>query len=361
MAVNINERNEESKEIRIGGEQEVSVAVITYNGMNVIKLCLESIFAQTYRPFRVFLINNASTDGTSEWVRDNYPEVEVLNYPKNRGPNPARNLAIRQSKNRLVLLVDDDAVLEKDCLSELVKAAKTYPEAAVWSPRIIYFDNRDVIQFEGVFLHYIGEAILLNGETSLREGLNNITPIDIAGGVSYLVSRDAAISIGLFDEDYFFGRTDGEFTFRLTLAGYKLYTVPKAACYHRVKKRGLSKVFYQTRNRWYLILSTYSLRTLVFLMPALSVYEMSLVLFLSMKRRSTDYVRGVSEVIVNLPLILAKRKAIQSTKIAADRNVLYSSSINIRSDLIEHSVFSTMKSILDRLFRAYWKLIYRIL
>lgn len=358
---NINERNGEFKKMLAQDNEEVTVAVISYNGMNVIKLCLNSIFAQTYNAFCVFLINNASTDGTSEWVRENYPLVKVLDYPENNGPNPARNLAVRESPNRLILLVDDDAVLEKNCLSELVRASQTYPEAAVWSPRIVYYDKQDIIQFEGVFQHYIGEAILLNGEKFLNDGVKDITPIDIAGGVSYLLSKDKAMTIGLFDEDYFFGRTDGEFTFRLTLSGNKIFTVPKAICYHRVKKRGLSKVFFQIRNRWYVMLTTYSWRTLVLLVPALIVYELSLVFFLLIKGGFIDYIKAVSKVFISLPIILEKRTSIQALKKVPDRNVLYCASVNMRGDLIKNPFVSVAKSFMDGFFSSYWKLICRVI
>ncbi|PSO88833.1 MAG: hypothetical protein BRC46_17205, partial [Cyanobacteria bacterium QS_6_48_18] len=139
---------------------------------------------------------------------------------ENKGPNPARKLAIRKSPNPLVVLVDDDAVLEENCIAELIKAYQKYPDGAVWSLRIVYYYKQDVIQFEGDCIHYLAEAVLLNGDKPIENGVKDVTRIQIAGGVSYFVSKGASMSIGLFDEDYFFGRRDGEFTFRLNHSGY---------------------------------------------------------------------------------------------------------------------------------------------
>ena len=352
---------ENMDEMDIKNNPEVTVAVISYNGKKVIQLCLDSIFSQTYKPLKVFLINNASTDGTPAWVKKHYPEVEVLDYPENKGPNPARNFAIQKSPNSLVMLVDDDAVLEENCIHELVQAAKKYPDSAVWSPRIVYHDQQDLIQFEGVFLHYLTEAILLNGDTPISQGVKEITPIQVAGGVSYMVSKEAALSVDLFDEYYFFGRTDGEFTFRLTQAGQTLYTVPKAVCYHRVKRRGLSKVFYQVRNRLYLMLTTYSWKTIVFLLPALIVYEISLVAFLLLKGSILEYIKAVFEVISDLPKILERRKLVQTHRQLPDRDVIHNGPVNIRGDLVENKVIAFLKSLLDGFFIFYWKLIYRFI
>ncbi|MGF1524776.1 MAG: glycosyltransferase family 2 protein [Leptolyngbyaceae cyanobacterium] len=337
---------------------EVTVAIVSYNGMKVLPSCIQSVFAQTYQNFRVLLVNNASTDGTPEWVAEHYPQVEIIHNSENKGPNPARNLGILKSENDLVLLMDDDAVLSESCLEELVNASRMYPEAAIWDPRIVYHDKRDTIQLDGTYIHYISEAILLDAEKPLSEGVKDITPIQAAAGICLLINKAAAESIGLFDEDYFFGRTDGEFTFRLTLSGYKLYAVPQAICYHRVKKRGLSKVFYQVRNRWYFTLTLYSYRTLILSAPALFVYEICLVFFMLLKGRIKEYLTAVFEVIVQLPALLQKRRSIQSLRKVPDREILHSGLINIRGDLVENPVIASLKSLLNRFLNSYWKLIY---
>ncbi|MGC1308910.1 MAG: glycosyltransferase [Phormidesmis sp.] len=355
------ETAEDSGAIAPPNQPQVTVAVISYNGKKVVELCLESIFAQTYPNLKIWLVNNASTDGTPEWVAEKYPQVEVLNYPENKGPNPARNFALKESPNSLVMLVDDDAVLEDNCIAELVVAAQKYPNGAVWSPRIVYHDQPDLIQFEGAYIHYLTEAILVSGDTPLEEGVKDITPIQVAGGVSYMASKEAAKEVGMFDEYYFFGRTDGEFTFRLTQAGQDIYTVPKAICYHRVKRRGLSKVFYQVRNRWYLMLTTYAWKTIFLLAPALLVYELSLMVFLTLKGRIAEYGRAVLNIISDFPKILDRRREIQKLRKLPDREIIHSAPMNIRGDLVENKAIALAKSLLDTFFGLYWKLVERFI
>jgi GT2 family glycosyltransferase len=339
----------------------ITIGVITYNGRNVLPLCLESIYEQTYPHYRLVVIDNASTDGTSDWLKTNYPDLSVIKMLENRGPNPARNVVIKSSTSRLILLVDDDAVLHPDCLYNLYQAAHDYPDAAVWSPRIVYYDQPNLIQFEGVYLHYTCEAILLNGDTPITYGLGSIMPIQVAGGVSYLLDRDKAQQIGLFDEDYFFGRTDGEFTYRLSLAGYKLYTVPNAICLHRVKIRGLSKVFYQIRNRWDMILKCYSARTLLFISPALIVYEVALILFMLKQSQLKGYLKAMHSVLTSRHQIIKKRCLVQSLRRTKDKDLLFAHAMNIRNDLIQSRLEARLKDILDRFFHSYWHLIIKLL
>lgn len=336
----------------------VTVAVVTYNGINVIQHCLNSILAQSYQPCQIFVINNASTDDTSEWIQAHYPQVMVINLSENRGPNPARNVGILKTPDtNLTLLVDDDAILDKNCLSELLKAYQQYPDGAAWAPRIVYDDQPERIQYEGTFIHYTAEAVLLNSNQPTHQGLQEITPVHAANGTCFLVSKSAATAIGLFDEDYFFGRTDGEFTFRLTLSGYSLYTVPSAVCSHRVKKRGFSKVFYQIRNRWYFMLTTYSGRTLLLLLPPLMIYEMSLMAFLLIKGQIGEYFKAIIAVVKSLPQLWQKRHSIQQLKVVSDREVLCSDSMYMREDLLKNRTQAFLKSKLEEVFRLYWKFI----
>lgn len=338
----------------------VTAAVITHNGRAVVPQCLESLFNQTIAPERVLVINNASTDGTAEWVREHFPRAELIDRPTNNGPNPARNEGLRRATTELVLLVDDDAILDRRCLEELLAAYRRYPDAALWAPRILYHDRPEIIQFEGTHIHYLQEAILLNPDAPVSKGVEDVAAIQAAAGVCLLLSRSKAFSVGLFDEDYFFGRTDGEFTFRLTLAGYPLYTIPRARCYHRVKKRGTAKVFYQQRNRWHMILSCYQWRTILLISPALALYEICLFAFLLTKGAAHEHLRANVQVIRDLPKILRKRRAIQRMRKVPDRAVLHCGPINVRSDLMSHGLLAAAKRLLDKTFGVYWLLVRRL-
>ncbi len=354
------EQAPQTQPLPLGNQPEVTVGIISYNGRKIIELCIESLLRQTYKNFRIQLINNSSTDGTPEWVAEHYPDINILNL-ENNGPNPARNLAITSSSSNLVLLVDDDAILSNNCLEELVNAAQQYPDAAIWSPRIVYNDRRDTIQFEGAKMHYLTETILVSGDTPIKDGIQGITQVQMIAGVTLLVSQKKAIEIGLMDEYYFFGRTDGEFTYRLTQAGEQIYTVPDAICYHRVKKRGLSKVFYQIRNRWLMLLTMFSLKTIILAAPALLVYELSLMGFLTLKGSLLEYLRAIWDIISHFPTVLKRRKAIQAVRKIPDKDLIQYDAINIRGDLVENKALVFLKSSLDAFFGFYWKLICRFI
>jgi len=187
-----------------------------------------------------------------------------------------------------------------------------------------------------------------------RDGCENLRP-------DVMLSAAISTTVGLFDEDYFFGRTDGEFTFRLTLAGQPLYAVPQAICYHRVKKRGLSKVFYQIRNRWYFTLTLYAWRTIVLAAPALLLYELSIISFLWVKGAGKDYFAAISQVLGNLPMLMQKRQTIQAHRQVSDKEVLRSGTINMRRDLAANPMVYSLKTALNIVLNVYWRLIHRFI
>jgi len=358
MSTNLNSEVEVSSKTSIKNSLQVIVAIITYNGINVIPLCLKSVFEQTYSSFQVIVINNASTDGTVNWIKQHYPQVQVINLPNNNGPNSARNMGIKKTpEHGLTLLIDDDAILDKKCLMRLVKAAQDHPDGVVWAPKIVYYDQPDTIQHSGTFIHYTGEAILVNSDRPVHQENRESFKVHAVSGTCLLLKREAALKIGLFDEDYFFGRTDGEFSFRLALSGHSLYVIPAATCFHRVKPRGFAKLFYQIRNRWYFILSTYSLWTLLILSPALIIYEISLMAFLILKGKAANYFEAMVVVFKNLPKIWHKRKSIQASKVVSDRYLLRGETLYMRQDLLKNGLLKTLKLLLDQFFSLYWKLV----
>ena len=337
----------------------ITAAIITYNGSKIIGECLDSVYRQSLPFGDVMVINNNSTDDVVEVVRSRYPQTQIVDMPSNSGPNPARNRALRESKTDYVMIIDDDTVLHPDCVKNLAAGIEKKPDGAVWSPRIMYYDRKDIIQFDGVWIYYVGEAILRNPDRPLKQVEPDAQPfpIEVAGGVCYVIDRRKAAGVGYFDESYFFGRTDGEFTFRLTISGYNCYTVPNALAYHKVKRRGLGKVFYQVRNRWYLMLQTYSWQTLLLIAPALMFYEVMVCGFLTMQGFLADYLRGCAAVVGDLPAILAARKKVQRLKVKDDREVLHGGLMNIRRDLVENHLVASLKQTANKLFNIYWSLI----
>jgi GT2 family glycosyltransferase len=336
----------------------ISVAVLVYNALDRVRPCLDAILNQSHPPAEILVIDNASTDDTAQIVTKDYPQVRLVRSEVNGGCSGGRNLQLSQAKHRHVMIIDDDVQLNPTCLEHLAGSARDLPDAAAWSPRVCYEQDRGVIQFDGVQLHFIGEAVLTHPDMTIGPSLPD-EPFEtpIAGGVAFLVDRDKALSIGGYDESFYFGKTDGDFSFRLHGAGETIYTVPKAIAYHHMKARGFSQIHRQVRNRWALILKSYAWRTLILLVPAILFYELSLMVFLTAKGGLGQYIKGNIRLFGDLPAILRERGRVQKHKRRRDRDVLSSGGMNIRHDLVKNPLIRHAHQALDTVLRAYWSCI----
>lgn len=104
------------------------------------------------------------------------------------------------------------------------------------------------------------------------------------------------------------------------MSGRAVYTVPRTLVSHRVKKRGFRFVHQQIRNRWLLILVTYSWRSIVTLLPAFLIDECALIASLMVQGKLTDCLAANCDVVRGLPVILAKRRQVQTLKRRRDRD-----------------------------------------
>ncbi|RMG76119.1 MAG: glycosyltransferase family 2 protein, partial [Bacteroidetes bacterium] len=295
----------------------VTIGFVNFNNGKFVEECIQSVIAQDSGPFRMIFVDNASTDGSFEHVKEKFGDLlEWISLKENRGPNPARNIILKKANTEFVLFLDADVVLEKDVVSKLVASIEAHPQAAVASPLVLDYENRTKVQFCGTLIHYIGAAIHPN------KVFDDTYEVSSLGGACLLVRKSVADKIQGWDEDLFFGWTDGDFVYRMVLAGYKALCVSKAKIYHPYKKRGLSRAYHQIRNRWYFMLKTYSWRTLLLIFPVIFFYEMLLLVFLTLKKQSFTYFKANFSILLSLPQILKKRHYIQNLRKLRDRDTL---------------------------------------
>lgn len=101
--------------------KKVSVNILLYNSREHLPACLEAVFSQSYKPLEVTVIDNASTDGGVNWVREYYPQVHIIVNAENRGFCGGHNQGIRASEGDYVLLLNPDTTLAENYVTELVR------------------------------------------------------------------------------------------------------------------------------------------------------------------------------------------------------------------------------------------------
>ena len=219
-------------------DDAVAAVVVTHNGLPWIEPCLESV-----RGIETVVVDNASSDGTPDVVRELFPDVHVVEQA-NVGLAAGWNRGIERTSGRYVLILNSDAWLVGDALAELVAFADSRPEAAIVGPRLSNPDGslqRSVRGFPTVwrlateyfFLRKLApRSQLLNAFYAGGFAHDEVREAEFVMGACLLVRREAIDAVGPLDEDFFLFSEETDWCRRFWDAGWKVLFFPGAECVH---------------------------------------------------------------------------------------------------------------------------------
>jgi GT2 family glycosyltransferase len=211
----------------------LSIIVLSWNGADLLRRCLASLRAQTYRDFEVLVVDNGSVDGTADMVAADYPEVRLLLNSENKGFCAGNNQAIEVAGGALVMLLNNDAELHELCVERLSEAADLDPDYGMFATRIMMFDRPEVFDSTGLLVYPDG---ICRSRGWLEKDLGQYDEADeVLGpnGCAAVYRRTLLDDIGLFDEHYFAYLEDLDLAFRAQLRGWKCRYVPDAIVFHK--------------------------------------------------------------------------------------------------------------------------------
>jgi GT2 family glycosyltransferase len=333
---------------------DVDVVIVAHNNLEPLRATLESIAAAGCPAGQTILVDVASTDGTGTWAAQRWPGICVIRLDTNNGPDPGRNAGIRHATRRFVLLMDADVQIRPDTIPPLHAAMIADATIGVGSPIVVHLGQPDVIQYAGGDLHYICEAINPWKDRPLAD--RGAYPLDIGAAptCALLIDRDASIRIGLFDDRYFIGKEDGDFCYRIRMAGLTIRELPESLVLHRSRPRGTWLFYYQVRNRWHFILKNFQWRTIIGILPPLIPYELMLLAVLVMKGHGLVYLKAIGGLLAMLPALPRDRRLARSIRIVPDRDLLKSGSLVIRKDLVGNPIVRAGQRTYERALDVYW-------
>jgi GT2 family glycosyltransferase len=286
----------------------VSIIILNWNGWQDTIECLESLYQIDYQNYDVIVVDNRSTDDSVRKIKDycsgkiivnskffkydskNKP-IEVLEYEEDyvkedqvappsltnrgliliknsknygfaKGNNIAIKYALRVLRPDYILLLNNDTVVDRAFLKELVSVMESDPRIGIAGPKIYYYDyggRSDVISFTG-------EDVIAWRGVGKRYGCNEVDrgqwdkpmEVDRLEGSCMLIKREVFERIGLFDERFFLYWEETDFCIRAKRAGFKIVYCPRARIWHKVARSmggniSYMRVYFLTRNRFLFI------------------------------------------------------------------------------------------------------------
>ncbi len=203
----------------------VTGSIVTYNNISTIAKTLETLFGETKDiDFKLYVLDNGSSDGTPEYIEKNYPDVTVIRSGKNVGFGAGHNIIINQVESKYHAVINPDIVLTQNAVKKMADYMDDNPEIGLLSPRICFPDGRDqILGKRNPHLKYLVASRLRGDEPSklLKEyamldcDLSKPTEIENATGCFMFIRTDVLKSIGGFDDGFFMYFEDADLARRI--------------------------------------------------------------------------------------------------------------------------------------------------
>jgi GT2 family glycosyltransferase len=333
----------------------VSVVVLTYNSRESIDQCLSAVFAQSFTDFEVIVVDNASTDGGAEVVRQQFPCARLIVSPTNGGYGAGNNLGASHALGGTLVFLNPDAVPEPEWLANLIGGMRTHGRRLATS-KIVLQSDPGRLNSGGNLIHYLGLSYC-RGLNAGRSTFDAPELVSGASGAACAISRDLFERIGGFDPEIFLYHDDVDLSLRSLLAGERCQYVPSAVVAHDYDltvppiKWGWIEAY-----RYAVLLKAFRLRTLLVLSPALLLIDVITLAFLAARGPAfiTAKLNTYAWLARHARAIGRRRRYAQATRRVSDHQMLQVLTDQIPYEqLAQPGMASAAHAVLDPPFRLY--------
>lgn len=309
--------------------KKIVIVIAVKNGRHYLPECLASIKSQSYPTSRikVILIDNDSSDSSAQYIKDNYPEFKLIVNTKNTGfthPNNQGYFLAQKSAADYLFLLNQDTIMEENCLARLVDLAEDDKKTAAVQPKLLLHPQKHLINSFGNSIQFLGFAYC--NHYRQPDNIKNTEPVELpyASGAALLLKMPALERTGLFDDSLFAYHEDVDLGWNLRLLGYRLMLDPLAVVWHKYAfSKAKYKYYYLERNRLKVILQNYKFATLFVFLPALLIMEIGILAYSAKGGWLVEKLKGYLWLIWHLPAILWRRYNIQMRlRKVKDREIL---------------------------------------
>jgi GT2 family glycosyltransferase len=244
---------------------DLSVCIVTYQACGLLRDCLHSLYKNASGlDLEAIVVDNGSTDGVAEMLRQEFPQVQLIENPANAGYTRPMNQSLRAATGRYLLQLNPDTLILPGALEALLAFIEVHPEAGICGPKVLNRDRtlqkpcrRGEPRPLAVISYFTGLSRLFPRSRLFGGYLLNYLDEDqlheVAGvsGSCMLVRRETVTEIGYLDERFFAYQEDADYCFRARQAGWKVFYVPQAQIVHYGGQGGSRVEPYRSIWEWH--------------------------------------------------------------------------------------------------------------
>lgn len=325
-----------TKKITTERNPKTAVIVLNYNGKQFLDDCLSSLKRQSYKNYQVWVLDNASSDGSIDYIKKRYPWVKVIKNKRNDGTAEGSNVAARKTESKYIVFMSNDIKADKNCLKYLVKTLDEDEKVGLCSSKLLRFEKdkktgKSLIDNVGGDLDIYGFG-WPRGVLSTGKQWEKRKDVAFSYGGSFIIRRHLFEKLDGYDRRYFTLGDDIDLSWRVRLLGYRVMVNPASFIYHKVSATlGIifstpQRRFWSERNCLRTLLKNYEVKNLFLILPRYFVIEMMEAGFFLFFKRQPRVVFGLIKAflwnLVNLPDTLRERVRIQKMRVVKDEEIL---------------------------------------
>lgn len=306
-------------------QPKVSIITVNFNGIRFLRDFFDSVKNLHYDNIELIFVDNASTDGSVDYVRQDWPGVKVIENKENLGFSIANNIAAKNASGEFLFFLNNNTKIHPNTVFELVNNMSAKPELGICGCKMMSYNGREFFH-AGIGIDIFGFPVV-NGETFYVEG------------AALMIRKQLFKALGGFDPTYFMFHEDIDLSWRIWLLGYQVAAIPEAVVYHyigasaggttpkngRQYKSTFFRRYFSERNNLRTLLKNYTIGYLVLILPIyclINIMEMLLFLLILKPRVSLCYIRAYAWNLINLKDTLSYRSKIQRNRKISDKKIM---------------------------------------
>jgi GT2 family glycosyltransferase len=306
-------------------EMSVAVIIVNYNSGALLAECLRHLELQTVKPERVLVVDNASIDESAD-RSEQFFDITLLKLNSNLGFAAGNNWAIAKCDTEFIALLNPDAFPEPDWLEQLLNAAETSPDAAMFGSRQLCHENPEIL--DGIGDSYHMSSLVWRQRHGVRQQATDLAQKEIFSpcAAAALYRRQALVDAGGFDEDYFCYVEDVDLGFRLRLAGQKAMYAPDAVVRHVGSATSGGQhsdfaIYHGHRNLVWTYVKNMPGVLFWLLLPLHLMLNVVTIMWFTIRGQGSVILRAKLDAIKGLPKAWVKRSQIQAARQATVRDI----------------------------------------
>jgi hypothetical protein len=220
--------------------KDLSIVIVSYNTKELTFQCLASIYKYTKNiDFEVIVVDNNSTDGTAEYIKEHFPKATIIENKKNIGYGAANNLGMKKAEGKYLLLLNSDTKIKDNVFNKMCKYINKQKDIDVVGPKLLNKDDSAQPSAGRDFTPLNVFLMLFGFDSLMRTSPEQIKEVDWIVGACFMLKKEVFQQTKGFDEDFFMYVEEVEWCRRIREQGYRIVFNPDFSLYHF--ERGSSK------------------------------------------------------------------------------------------------------------------------